>query len=492
MSPDRPGRRNWVECSVSDPKRQDLGPNDPLYYVSRRLRERGNGSDPVPLAPATDIADRSAQPKPDENIAHLRPVGDRDPAVAKPDIFAEAVAKVLQEQVEAGPAKAPSVEPEPIRLGNLRDNEDWSARLQPDENIAHLRPVGDRDPRAQKQPDVFAEAVAKAMQAQLEPEFVEAPFVLRNRRSFSLVTSLAIAAGGAALAALLFVFVFPSSQGPAQDVASSTLQSLKSALFPAPQRKPAPTLVVRDNSGPVNEPLSLGVSVNSAAAGTTVIIDKMPATARLTVGRRMSSSEWHVPAQEIWDASIIPPTDFVGVMNLTAELRSDGTALVSSFVHLTWTSASAGSIVELAANAAATAPSRPVAPAPQQQQQQQQPVVSLAPAPAPAAVPTAPATRSEPIRAMNPDEVEGLIRRAQEMLTNGDLQAARLLLLRAAEAHDARAALSLAKTFDPMLAKQLGNPEPDLAEARNWYQRAREWGAPEAQDPLDALASYTR
>jgi TPR repeat protein len=80
------------------------------------------------------------------------------------------------------------------------------------------------------------------------------------------------------------------------------------------------------------------------------------------------------------------------------------------------------------------------------------------------------------------------------MLASGDLQAARLQLTRAAEAHDPRAALLLAKTFDPIARRQYGaaDPGPDLAQARNWYQRAREWGSPEAQRQLDALASYPR
>ena len=87
-----------------------------------------------------------------------------------------------------------------------------------------------------------------------------------------------------------------------------------------------------------------------------------------------------------------------------------------------------------------------------------------------------------------------IVKRAQELLATGDLQAARLLLLRAAEAHDARAAFWLAKTFDPIMSKQLGvaDPEPDLAQARKWYQKAEEWGAPEARRQLEALASYAR
>ena len=98
------------------------------------------------------------------------------------------------------------------------------------------------------------------------------------------------------------------------------------------------------------------------------------------------------------------------------------------------------------------------------------------------------------MREINPNEVADFVRRAQELLATGDLQAARLLLLRAAQAHDARAALLLAKSFDPIVSKRIGmaDAEPDLAQARNWYQKAEEWGASEARHELDALASYTR
>jgi hypothetical protein len=52
---------------------------------------------------------------------------------------------------------------------------------------------------------------------------------------------------------------------------------------------------------------------------------------------------------------------------------------------------------------------------------------------------------------------------------------------------------NLARTFDPNVSKQLGesDPKPDLAQARNWYQKAEEWGAPEARRQLDALASLS-
>ncbi|MGB8397447.1 hypothetical protein [Bradyrhizobium sp.] len=344
--------------------------------------------------------------------------------------------------------------------------------------------------RIRKQPDTFAEAIAKVTQEPPEPELVEAPYVLQNRQSLGIAVSFAAAAAVAAFAALIFVIAFPASQGPAEEDTLASLptwQSLKSSLYAAPQRKPAPTLVVRDGGGPANEPLSLGVNVNAPGPGAIVIIGGMPAGARLTVGKAMNSGEWRVPAQEISDASIIPPADFVGVMNLTAELRSsDGDALVSSQVRLTWTPAStvgvSASTATVPSVPATTMPSVPAAPTSQQQQ-------TVAPP-----APSAPARAALPAREINPDEIAGFIRRAQELLVAGDLQAARLLLLRAAEARDVRAALALAKTFDPIVSKQFGvaDQDVDLAQARNWYQKAEEWGAPEARRQLEALASYAR
>jgi len=380
--------------------------------------------------------------------------------------------------------REPSNDLDPTPSVRAKDDQGWSAQRKLDETVAYLRSVEGRDSRTQKQPDIFAEAVAKVMQEEREPELFEAPSVLQNQ-ALGIAARFAVATGVAALVALVFVAAFPASQGPAVERALSALptwQSLSSSLFPAPQRKPAPTLVVRDGNGPVNEPLSLGVNVNSPGASVTVAIAGMPADARLTVGRRMGTGEWRVAAQEISDASIIPPADFVGVMNLTAELRgSDGAALVSSLVRLTWTSATPAGTVGVSASAAAVA-SGPAEPTPQQQQ-------SITPPGPPGA-----ARAEPPMRELNPDEVAGFLRRAQELLAAGDVQAARLLLLRAAEAHDASAALSLAKTFDPILSKQFGaaDPEPDLAQARNWYQKAEEWGALEARRQLEALASYNR
>src|SRR5664279_5394775 len=100
----------------------------------------------------------------------------------------------------------------------------------------------------------------------------------------------------------------------------------------------------------------------------------------------------------------------------------------------------------------------------------------------------------ETARQMDPKEIAALIKRGEELLSNGDISAARLLLQRAAETHDVRAAFVLAGTYDPMLIGQIsrGGGGSDVALARVWYQRARDWGSPDAPRQLEALTSANR
>jgi len=83
-----------------------------------------------------------------------------------------------------------------------------------------------------------------------------------------------------------------------------------------------------------------------------------------------------------------------------------------------------------------------------------------------------------------------LLKRGQEFIASGDLAAARLVLQRAAEAGDVRAALALAGTFDPNLLAKLGKQQlADAALARVWYERAKQFGSAEAPQRLEQLAT---
>jgi TPR repeat protein len=67
------------------------------------------------------------------------------------------------------------------------------------------------------------------------------------------------------------------------------------------------------------------------------------------------------------------------------------------------------------------------------------------------------------------------------------------MLQRAAEAGDVHAALTLASTYDPNTIQKLGiqGLAADEAMARLWYERAAQFGSPEAPRRLQQLATQT-
>lgn len=341
---------------------------------------------------------------------------------------------------------------------------------------------------------MFTKAVAQAMQEARDMAPVEAPSVLRDlsgrRALLQQVIRFSIAVAIAASIATLLVMAIPSSQRPAgQDNASlsAAWQSVKSSVTPAPQ--PAPpvkrtaTLAVQDGSGFANDPVPLGIHVGAPPPGAFVSINGLTAGARLTSGKRVGP-EWRVPATEISGVSVIPPEGFTGQMLVTAELRDgDGVALTGTSTRLTW-QAAAPSLAAIAPRAAAPPPAAvspppPVAVVP--------PPVAVAAA-VPTAIPAPP--QADVVRSLDPREVAALIKRGQDLLAGGDVQSARLLLMRGAEARDARSALLVGTTYDPAMLRQIGadGPMADAAQARIWYQRAKEWGEPDAQRKLEALA----
>lgn len=88
-----------------------------------------------------------------------------------------------------------------------------------------------------------------------------------------------------------------------------------------------------------------------------------------------------------------------------------------------------------------------------------------------------------------PKADERLILRAEELFRKGDVSGARLLLERALDGGNARAAFLLAETFDPNVLSRLGvmGIRGDPAKARELYGRARAMGMAQAGERMEAL-----
>jgi hypothetical protein len=324
------------------------------------------------------------------------------------------------------------------------------------------------DPRYATQ---LEDAVAKALQDPTEP--VDYTPEVRQRRPVVGIAAMLVAAMAvAACTALLYMFLNSGSKGPTQTADGSSepqsdgMKSVATAANKAPQAGAAPALLVKDGSGEVNEPLSLGVNVTTLTPGATVTLIGLPNGARLSPGGRASSGEWLIGVSDLPVATVIPPPDYIGPINIAAELR-DGTgkAISKSPVQLVWKQAETFAPALTAARKTSTSASSPVA------------------------------AESQPaIRQIPPEEVNALLRRGEEFARSGDLAAARLLLQRAAEAHNARAAFVLAATYDPIIIEKIAanSPMANIELARVWYQRAQDWGSIDAPKQLEALASMRR
>jgi hypothetical protein len=113
-------------------------------------------------------------------------------------------------------------------------------------------------------------------------------------------------------------------------------------------------------------------------------------------------------------------------------------------------------------------------------------VSPVAAEPPPAPVPT--------LRALDREEIAMLVKRSEDLIVQGDIAAARLMLTRAAEAGDARAALVLGSTYESAVLRKLGvlGVAADARQAREWYAKAAEFGSGEAKRRLEQFAQSVR
>lgn len=187
----------------------------------------------------------------------------------------------------------------------------------------------------------------------------------------------------------------------------------------------------------------------------------LPPTVSLSEGYATAPGAWAVPLYALATLQMIVPAGVTGRAELSISLvNEDGALLADAKVLLT--------IAAHQTPAPAQEAKAPPAPSPRPPQPQA-PMLS-------------PADR---------EAAERFIARGEQEIERGQVAIARQFFLRAAQAGLARGALLLAATYDPRELARWGvhGVLPNLPEARKWYERARELGAPEAEERLARLGS---
>jgi hypothetical protein len=289
----------------------------------------------------------------------------------------------------------------------------------------------------------------------LEPTLMAEPWpVERTRSALGLLMRFGIAIAIAAVVALFVVGKVPTSwlvaaKANKQDAPTFGSRFSGQNAQTAEQPKPAPAQLILGAEGPrgAGDAVPLGITLTRAVEGSNVVLDGLATGSAVTAGRAQGANSWRIPTPELRNALLQPPRGFAGPMDIVVELRlPDDTPVDRKSLRLEWT----------------------------------------------APLPAVPA-KGFHVRQLEREEIADLMRRGEAFIATGDLASARLVLQRAAEGGDPRAALTLAGTYDPIVLEKLGIQgfASDIAAARTWYERAKEFGSAEALRRLEMLASRT-
>jgi hypothetical protein len=201
----------------------------------------------------------------------------------------------------------------------------------------------------------------------------------------------------------------------------------------------------------------------------------LPTAATLTEGHAISPGAWAIPLAGLASLGIVLP---VG-------LQQGRWDVVIALVTIE------GKVLTEAKTALVVGPVQLIAPGQQQANAKPAPSIVAALARPMEPVPAAPVTVPAPEPENTPERTLalGMHAKGEELLKRGNVQPARALFRRAAQAGLAESALALAGTYDPIeLAKlRVMGLRPDVASARQWYIKARELGAEEATQRLRRL-----
>ena len=350
------------------------------------------------------------------------------------------------EQPSAAAAESPSAGDTPIDAAigtapSLPDREpSFSApSLPPAPKLRLERDPVSAPPSAFKPPRLdhhLAEA-APRRRLRLDPEIVPPPPAGARPHIVAPMLIVLLVGCAAAIGLTMISALQPDAHRPkrtSESIPTPTLSKVGSV----------PRLVVDVQKAFANEPLSLGVSVDSAAADESLMLAGLALGTRLSAGVPVSEASWQLAPRDLNGVYVYAPKDFVGVMNTAIDLLSANQKLIESrAVRLEWIAKSNSS----------------------------PPMKQI----------EAEAVNTPAVPPMNPENA-ALMEKGQVLMRSGDIASARLLFQRLANAGIADAALALAATYDPRYLAQhnLIGVAGDEMKAHDWYQRASELGSTEA------------
>lgn len=322
-----------------------------------------------------------------------------------------------------------------------------------DQNLNNAPPRLDAEPpwRQKGQPGALTGDVAMAevrSPLDLTPDSIPeppAPARIFGAKGRSIVV---IALTGAGVAGYMWS---SAPRATAPELSASVGVAERAMLVPAASPEPARAgtplrrlTVDAVRQWETDEPVPLTISSTDAGSNVSMVIGGLAPGSALSVGMPAGPNAWRLAIKDLNRAVVRPPRGFVGVMNLTFELRlADDTVVDRNSLQLEWSGTSV------------------------------------------------PASAASSQRHLDAAEVALLMKKGAEFVADVNIGAARMMFQPAAEAGEPMAAFALAETYDPLVLEKLGTKggiTSDIALAQRWYEKAKALGSTVATERLQRLA----
>ncbi|MDX2287350.1 MAG: hypothetical protein NW217_00825 [Hyphomicrobiaceae bacterium] len=252
-------------------------------------------------------------------------------------------------------------------------------------------------------------------------------------------------AAAQALAAPEAIAVLPTASEPAPTPPAADADSVATAPAVAPFVVPSRLHVAAGK--PVRPDIRVAADVGGPAP-RMIIISGLTRGSVVTSGVELLTGTWQVPVSQLDRLAIDVPTRFARHLPLALDLRAEtGETIARAEIMLDLDGAARDVI----------------------------------------------GPESLAVAASEPEAARRLLAQGERLVDNGNIKGARLQFEKAASAGSAIAALLIAASRDPRSSATFGLSDddagagPDLAEARRWYQRARDMGLAEAARRMEAL-----
>lgn len=250
-------------------------------------------------------------------------------------------------------------------------------------------------------------------------------------------------------------------------------------------KQDAPGLVVENISGRAGSdiPLRIEVDQSDSEEYSFLMFRGLPAEISLSVGFRLKDS-WAVSLRDLANLALVSPPNYEARFQVEVLLIKGRNTPADSRVMSVSLQRATPSAVPLA-----------VASTPRQEPAPERILTAAPPEPQPEAKVEAAAPSFAPAQprkmAISPETEAAMLNRATEMLSMGDVSSARLLFEHVAKKGSGKAAMALARTFDPAFFSSINTRglKPDQNKAKEWYAVAAELGQDEARSRLGALST---